>query len=132
MIVAGIGLKSGATAEQILDCIDAALAASGLAGAPISRLATILSRVEEAGVIAAAAQRGAELTGAPIDILRRYASTCVTRSDRALALYGVGSVAEAAALAASAPNGTLASPRVAIGPVTCALAVSGSVSRAAT
>ena len=132
MIVAGIGLKSGATAEEILACVDAALAASGLAGASIARLATILSRAQEAGVIAAAAERGAELTGAPIDILRRYASACATRSDRALALYGVGSVAETAALAASAPNGRLAAPRIAVGSVTCALAISDAVSRTAT
>jgi cobalt-precorrin 5A hydrolase len=39
-----------------------------------------------------------------------------------LALAGVPSVAEAAALAACGPNAKLILPRIVIGPVTCALA----------
>jgi cobalt-precorrin 5A hydrolase len=38
---------------------------------------------------------------------------------------GVGSVAEAAALAAGGPDARLVVPRIAIGPATCALAASG-------
>jgi cobalt-precorrin 5A hydrolase len=42
-----------------------------------------------------------------------------------LALAGVPSVAEAAALAAGGPRARLILPRIAVGPVTCALAESG-------
>jgi cobalt-precorrin 5A hydrolase len=49
----------------------------------------------------------------------------VTRSERVLALMGVPSVAEAAALAAAGPASRLLGSRVAVGPATCALAVSG-------
>jgi cobalt-precorrin 5A hydrolase len=42
-----------------------------------------------------------------------------------LALKGVPSVAEAAALAAGGPRSRLLAPRIAVGPATCALAVSG-------
>ena len=49
----------------------------------------------------------------------------VTRSERVLALMGVPSVAEAAALAAAGPASRLLGPRVAVGPATCALAITG-------
>jgi cobalt-precorrin 5A hydrolase len=48
----------------------------------------------------------------------------VTRSDRVIALMGVPSAAEAAALAAAGPAGRLIAPRTAVGPATCALATS--------
>jgi cobalt-precorrin 5A hydrolase len=43
-------------------------------------------------------------------------------SPRVLALTGVPSVAEAAALAAGGPKARLLFPRIVVGPVTCALA----------
>ena len=45
-----------------------------------------------------------------------------TWSSRVLALAGVPSVAEAAALAACGPKAKLVLPRMVLGPVTCALA----------
>ncbi len=48
-----------------------------------------------------------------------------TWSARVLALAGVPSVAEAAALAACGPKARLILPRIVVGPVTCALAESG-------
>jgi cobalt-precorrin 5A hydrolase len=47
---------------------------------------------------------------------------CATWSARVLALAGVPSVAEAAALAACGPKAKLILPRIVVGPVTCALA----------
>jgi cobalt-precorrin 5A hydrolase len=46
----------------------------------------------------------------------------LTRSTRSMAAMNVHSVAEAAALAAAGPNARLLAPRIAVGPVTCALA----------
>ena len=48
-----------------------------------------------------------------------------TRSARVLALTGVPSIAEAAALAAAGPAARLILPRIKLGPATCALAVAG-------
>ena len=48
-----------------------------------------------------------------------------TWSARVLALAGVPSVAEAAALAACGPKARLILPRIVVGKVTCALAESG-------
>jgi cobalt-precorrin 5A hydrolase len=45
-----------------------------------------------------------------------------TYSERVAALSGVGSVAEAAALAAAGPASTLIVPRLIVGAATCALA----------
>ena len=46
----------------------------------------------------------------------------LTRSARSMDTFNVHSVAEAAALAAAGPGARLLAPRVAVGPVTCALA----------
>jgi cobalt-precorrin 5A hydrolase len=53
------------------------------------------------------------------------AGNLATRSGRVFGLMGVGSVAEAAALAASGPDARLIVPRVVVGPATCAVASSG-------
>jgi cobalt-precorrin 5A hydrolase len=47
-----------------------------------------------------------------------------THSERVAALAGVGSVAEAAALAAAGPASKLIVPRLIVGAATCALAAS--------
>jgi cobalt-precorrin 5A hydrolase len=46
-----------------------------------------------------------------------------THSERVIALKGVPSIAEAAALAAGGPSARLLAPRVVLGPATCALAI---------
>jgi cobalt-precorrin 5A hydrolase len=51
-----------------------------------------------------------------------------TKSDRVLALMGVPSVAEAAALAVAGPSARLIGPRLVFGAATCALAASEIVS----
>ena len=56
--------------------------------------------------------------------LQAASERIATRSERVLALMGVPSVAEAAALAAAGPAARLISPRLVIGSATCALAAS--------
>jgi cobalt-precorrin 5A hydrolase len=56
--------------------------------------------------------------------LKAAGARTATRSARVLALIGVPSVAEAAALAAAGPSARLVSPRLVIGAATCALAAS--------
>ncbi len=54
--------------------------------------------------------------------LEAAGSRTQSSSPRVKALVGVPSVAEAAALAAAGPKAKLILPRIAVGPVTCALA----------
>jgi cobalt-precorrin 5A hydrolase len=61
---------------------------------------------------------------AQADLVSAGART-LTRSERVLAMTGVPSVSEAAALAAAGPGARLLAPRVAVGPATCALAITG-------
>jgi cobalt-precorrin 5A hydrolase len=121
-LVAGIGIRPGTDATDILACLDEALAIAGLSGSATPRFATIASRIAEAGMIAAAADRSAELVAIPDEALKGFEAACATRSTRIASLYGVGSVAEAAALAAAGPGGELVQPRIATARVTCALA----------
>ena len=72
--------------------------------------------------MAAAAARGVLLVLITQDALEEADLRTVTRSTRSMATLNVQSVAEAAALAAAGPNSRLLAPRVAVGPVTCALA----------
>jgi cobalt-precorrin 5A hydrolase len=57
-----------------------------------------------------------------LDALRGRSDDCLTRSERTLAVFGVASVAEAAALAAAGPDSHLVVPRRIIGNVTVAAA----------
>ena len=111
---------------DIAACLDQALVAAGLAGDPVARLATLAARSAEPGLIALARARGAELVAIPDAALKGFEASCATRSTRIAALYGVGSVAEAAALAAAGPGGVLVQPRIATARVTCALVRSAS------
>lgn len=120
-VIAGIGLRPGTSAADILTCLDQAIAQAGLAEAPV-RFATIASRLTEPGLVAAARSRHAELVSIPDEALKGFEAACATRSTRITSLYGVGSVAEAAALAAAGPGGELIQPRFATARVTCALA----------
>ena len=108
MIVAGVGCRKGASADDIGAVIADALARAGFAPEALDLIAAPELKRDEHGVAAAAAALGVPLV----------------RSERVLALMGIPSVAEAAALAGGGPTARLIVPRIAIGPATCALAVS--------
>ncbi|RDJ25135.1 precorrin methylase [Bosea caraganae] len=121
-VVAGIGLRPGTSEADILACLDGALAAANISAETVRRFATLASRLREPGIVAAAQARNAELVAIPDEALKGFEASCATRSTRIAALYGVGSVAEAAALAAAGPGAELIQPRIATARVTCALA----------
>lgn len=125
-LIAGIGLRPGTGAADILACLDETLAVAGLAGVATPLFATLAGRLAEPGLRAAAGERAAEIVAIPDEALKGFEASCATRSTRIASLYGVGSVAEAAALAAAGPGGTLVQPRIATARVTCALARSAS------
>ncbi len=59
-----------------------------------------------------------------LDAMRARSSDCLVRSERTLSLFGVGSVAEAAALAGAGPGSRLIMARRIIGNITVAAAQS--------
>jgi len=83
-LVAGIGIRPGTDATDILACLDEALAIAGLSGSATPRFATIASRIAEAGMIAAAADRSAELVAIPDEALKGFEAACATRSIRSV------------------------------------------------
>ena len=124
MIVAGIGCRKGASAADIRAAIAHALARAGLASAALDLVAAPESKADEQGVGAAAAALGVPLVLVSKADLQAAGARTQTRSERVLALMGVPSVAEAAALAASGPASRLIVPRMSVGIATCALAAS--------
>jgi cobalt-precorrin 5A hydrolase len=125
MIVAGVGCKAGASAREIEAAIGAALSQAGLESASLSLIATSSAKAHEAGLAAAAKDRGLKVVFVPQVDLEAAGSRTLTHSERVLAATGVPSLSEAAALAAAGPGARLLAPRTAVGPATCALAVTG-------
>ncbi len=125
MIAIGIGCRRGASAQAILDVIALARAKMATATGEILLCSGDLKSAE-AGLKAAADRLAAELQFLPMAALRAVDSLCVTRSQASIAATGLGSMAEAAALAAAGPNATLIVPRLVGDGVTCAVALSHS------
>jgi cobalt-precorrin 5A hydrolase len=132
MIVAGIGCRRGAPAPDIEAAIRAALQRAGITWEALDVIATTAAKKREAGIAATAAKLGVAVVLVSDAELQAAGDRTATRSERVLALTGVPSVAEAAALAAAGPSAQLISPRLVIGAATCALAASGAAPGGAT
>jgi cobalt-precorrin 5A hydrolase len=124
MIVAGVGCRRGASAPDIEAAIRASLERAGIASEALNLIATTAAKEGEAGIKAAAAKLGVAVILMTNAELKAASDRTETRSERVLALMGVPSVAETAALAAAGPSARLLSPRLVIGAATCALAAS--------
>jgi len=122
MIVAGVGCRRGAPAPDIEAAIRTALQSAGIAADALDAIATAQAKGAEAGIAVAAEKLGVRVVLVPEAELKVASARTTTRSERVLALTGVPSVAEAAALAAAGPSARLVSPRLVIGAATCALA----------
>jgi cobalt-precorrin 5A hydrolase len=131
MIAAGVGCRRGASAPDIETAIRAALARANIAADALDVIATIEAKRTEPGILAAAETFGVSVVIVPEHELALAGDRVETHSDRVLTLTGVGSVAEAAALAAAGPSARLIAPRLAIGAATCAIAASALPSGAA-
>lgn len=125
MIVAGIGCRRGASADEIEAVIAAALARAGLAAEHLAMIATAALKGGERGIMDAAAARGVPLVLVPQGDLEAAGARTLSYSERVVAITGVPSLAEAAALAAAGASARLVAPRIAVGPATCALAQAG-------
>ncbi len=124
MIAAGIGCKRGAPASDIEAAIRAALVRANIGADALDVIATIEAKSGEVGIRTAAERLGLSLIIVPELELAAAGDRIQTRSERVMAVAGVGSVAEAAALAAAGPAGSLIVPRLVLGAATCALAAS--------
>jgi cobalt-precorrin 5A hydrolase len=120
---AGIGARRGVAAEAIVDLVRAVAARHG---APLSRvtLCTLESKADEPGLLEAAKILGVGLVFLPLEALKARKGAAPTHSPRVQAMFGVGSVAEAAALVGAGPGSRLLAPRIATPYAACALAVS--------
>jgi cobalt-precorrin 5A hydrolase len=125
MIVAGVGCRKGVRAADIEAAIEAALARAGVGTSELRLIATSVAKGGEPGIAAAASAMGVRLVLIPQSDLTAAGVRAKTRSERVIALAGVPSVAEAAALAAGGSAARLIAPRIAVGPATCALAETG-------
>ena len=125
MIVAGIGSRKGVATEDVLAAIDAALAAHGLTRGGLDRLATAPLKANEPALHAARDALGIELIVVEDAILAEVSDRTLTRSEASLEKTGTPSVSEASALAAAGSVSRLLGPRVVVGAVTCAIAISG-------
>lgn len=123
MIVAGIGCRRGTTAQEIDAAIKAAFAEAGRSSEALSAIATSDGKGSEVGIIEAAAGRGVGLVLVKPAELEAAGPRTQSSSPRVKELFGVPSVAEAAALAAAGPEAKLVVPRMVVGAATCAIAV---------
>jgi cobalt-precorrin 5A hydrolase len=122
VIVAGVGFRRSVAADEIVMLVELALKRAALTHDALAKLGTI----EALADLPAFTEAAHRLAVAAIAVGERDLSAAAPRvrmqSARSLAAHGVGSVAEAAALAAAGPGATLVLERIASTSVTCALA----------
>src|SRR5258708_36777921 len=116
MIVGGVGCRKGVRAADIEAAIMAAFDRAGVATSELRLIATSVAKGGEPGIVAAASAIGVPLALIPLGDLAAAGIRATTRSERVMALAGVPSVAEAAALPAVGPASRLTAPRLAVPP----------------
>ena len=102
MRVAGFGFRRGASLAALRDALAQAGGAEGLSA--------IATAEDKAGALRPLAE-ALGLPLLPVPCARLADQPVLTRSARVQALYGTGSLAEAAALAAAGPGARLLAPR---------------------
>jgi len=122
MIVAGIGFRRSVAAEEIVALVEQALERAALTRNDLSRLATIDVLAEMPTFAEAARRLSVAAVAVEEQALSAAAPRVRTHSARSIAAHGVGSVAEAAALAAAGPHAQLVVERIASASATCAIA----------
>ncbi|MET2826192.1 cobalamin biosynthesis protein [Mesorhizobium shangrilense] len=125
MIIAGIGSRKGVSVEDVLAAIETAVEAHGLAMSALSALATATLKQDEEAIPATGRALSVPVIIVDDATLQAASPGTLSKSDLSQALAGTPSVSEAAALAAAGKGARLLGPRTVVGPVTCALAISG-------
>ncbi|MEW2138410.1 Rv2231c family pyridoxal phosphate-dependent protein CobC [Streptomyces sp. NPDC005409] len=116
-LVVGVGARAGVSVAEVCALVEETLRGAGLATAAVTALATVESKVGEAGIAGAAERFGVPLLGYPAEQLA--AVPVPHPSDAARTAAGTPSVAEAAALAG---GGELLVPKRRSMAATCAVA----------
>jgi len=122
MLIAGIGCRAGASAEAVLEALSSAARQCHVEERNIDAIATASAKASERGIAEAAARLHLRLILVDAQDMERATPGALTTSTRVLALKGVPSVAETAALAAAGTGARLLAPRTATPTVTCAIA----------
>ena len=125
MMVAGIGSRKVVSVEEVLAAIETALEAHGLAMTALSALATAPLKKDEAAIAAAGRALNLPVVIADDQVLQLAAPDARSRCDLSQSRAGTPSVSEASALAVAGAGARLLGPRTVVGPVTCAIAISG-------
>jgi len=120
----GLGARRGVAAQDIVELVRR-VARTNNVDLRNATLCALESKSEEAGLHEAARELGVELVFLPLAALRARKAPAATHSPRVQALFGVGSVAEAAALVGAGANSRLVAPRVTTPVAACALAKRG-------
>jgi cobalt-precorrin 5A hydrolase len=120
-VAIGIGCKRGCSSEVIVALVERAIAAASCAGAPTA-LFTHEAKKSEAGLVSAAKALGLPLVFLEGQVLRQASLRAATNSPRVMAMFGLPSIAEAAALAGAGPSSILLVARMSDGRASCAIA----------
>jgi len=120
-VAIGIGCRKGCSSKVITGLVERAIAAASCAGASAC-LVTHEAKKSEAGLAEAAKALGLPLVFLDGVALRHASLRAATCSPRVLALFGLPSIAETAALAAAGPASVLIVARMSEGGASCAIA----------
>ena len=123
MIVAGVGFRRGASADEIEKVVRLALGVFQLAPERLDSLPTESAKATEPAFAEAAQRLSARMTACTVEDLDRVAGEVLTPSKLVLESKGVPSIAEASALVVAGRNGRLLGTRVATAQATCAIAI---------
>lgn len=118
----GIGCRAGCPADAIVALVRRALAAAAVADDGLLAMFTTVEKQAEPGIPTAATALAIPLVYLPRAVLEAVAPAAETRSERVVALFGVPSVAETAALAGAGPGARLILPRISADGASCAVA----------
>ena len=123
MIVAGVGCRSGVSADEIEKVVRMALGLFQLPAERLDALATESEKATEPAFAEVARRLSAKLMACTLEDLDRVAGQVLTPSKLVLESKGVPSIAEASALVIAGRNARLLGTRVATAQATCAIAV---------
>jgi cobalt-precorrin 5A hydrolase len=120
-VAIGIGCKRGCSPEEIAGLVERAMAAAACADASAC-LFTHEAKKNEPGLATAAKALGLPLVFLDAEVLRQASLRAATSSPRVMALFGLPSIAEAAALAGAGSSSVLLVARMSEGGASCAIA----------
>ncbi len=121
IVAIGIGCKRGCSSEAIVALVKRAIAAASCSETPAALFTHAVKR-GEAGLVGAAKALGLPLVFLEPQVLQNASLRAATNSPRVMAMFGLPSIAETAALAGAGPSSVLLVARISDGGASCAIA----------